>query len=58
MRSRLRELEKAHQTFYYWSLRGLALPVPTERLPVLVTFSEDEFKNLNRLLAEHPVRGR
>ena len=58
VRTRLRELEKAHQTFYYWyALRGLALPVPKERLPVIVAFQEDEFKHLNGLLSENPVNG-
>jgi hypothetical protein len=58
VKSRLHELEKAHQTFYYWfAVRGIALPVSTERLPVIVTFQEDGFKTLNALLTDHPVTG-
>lgn len=58
VKSRLLLLEQNLHRYYYWfALRGIALPVPTERLPVIVPFQPDEFKMLNEQLAAASVLG-
>jgi hypothetical protein len=58
VKSRLLLLEQNLHRYYYWfALRGIALPAPTERLPVIVPFQADEFKMLNEQLAAAPVSG-
>ena len=45
VKNRLIRLDKTFQSFYYWfALRGVALPIPTERQPIVVAFNEKEYK--------------
>jgi hypothetical protein len=43
VKTRLTRLEDNFKSYYYWfALRGVQLPVPHERLPVVVTFNKDD----------------
>jgi Protein of unknown function (DUF1570) len=49
---RVKALEHNLKGFYYWwTLRGVALPMPKERLVAMVTTSEDDFKYFHKGLA-------
>ena len=58
VQGRLARLEDSLRTYYYWfALKGVVLPVPTERLPALLTAKEPEFKRTRDSLAGPPVVG-
>jgi Protein of unknown function (DUF1570) len=58
VQGRLAHLEDSLRTYYYWfALKGVVLPVPTERLPALLTAKEPEFKRTRDSLASPPVVG-
>jgi len=58
VQGRLARLEDSLRTYYYWfALKGVVLPVPTERLPALLTEREPEFKRTRNSLADPPVVG-
>jgi Protein of unknown function (DUF1570) len=59
VQDRLAHLEDSLRTYYYWfALKGVkVLPVPTERLPALLTAKEPEFKRTRNSLADPPVVG-
>jgi hypothetical protein len=58
VQGRLKYLEESLRTYYYWfALKGVALPVPTERLPALLTTKEPEFKRTRDSLTDPPVVG-
>ena len=58
IQGRLAYLEDSLRTYYYWfALKGVVLPVPTERLPALLTEKEPEFKRTRDSLAGPPVVG-
>src|SRR5262249_11762917 len=51
VKSRLKGLEDMYRTFYYWhALKGPVLPVPKERLIVIVAQNEDD-ENLKEFRA-------
>src|SRR5262249_49940393 len=50
--SRADRLERHMRGFYYWwAVRGLALPMPKEKLVALVTANDDEFRHFKGKLA-------
>ncbi len=56
VQERLARLEDAMRTFYYWfALRGIALPVAEERQPALLTAKEPEFHRTRDSLADPAV---
>jgi len=58
VQERLAQLEDSLRTYFYWfALKGVVLPVPTERLPALLTTKEPEFKRTRNSLADPPVVG-
>jgi hypothetical protein len=55
-KSALADLENTFRGYYYWwALRGIALPVPRERQVVVVTHEPSDFRRLHDLLAAGPV---
>ena len=49
-------LENAIRGFYYWfALRGIALPVPHNRQVVVLTSKEDDFEQLHKIFTSGPV---
>jgi hypothetical protein len=58
VQGRLARLEDSLRTYYYWfALKGVVLPVPTERLSALLTEREPEFKRSRDSLSDPPVVG-
>ncbi len=54
--ARLRRLEDAFQSKYYWfALQGKQLPVPQERLLAILTADERDFRHLNQVLDSSPI---
>jgi len=48
----LNQLEDSFRAYYYWwALRGIALPVPKTRLIAVVTEKDDDYKRLQKHLA-------
>jgi hypothetical protein len=53
---RLDRLETSFRSFFYWwAMRGISLPVPTERLIAVCTEKTDDFKKLRQQLTNSPV---
>jgi hypothetical protein len=56
VKSHLDQLENSFRGFYYWfALKGVALPVPTHRQLVLLTNEEKDFEQFHKTLAAGPV---
>ncbi len=56
VQERLARLEDSMRTFYYWfALRGIALPVAEERQPALLTAKAPEFQRTRDSLTDPPV---
>ncbi len=56
VKARLTRLEENLRDYYYWwALHGKALPMPKEKLVVVVTASRDEFKYFHNGLSGSPV---
>ncbi len=56
IQSHREHLENAIRGFYYWfALRGIALPVPHTRQVVVLTSKEDDFEQLHKILTSGPV---
>ena len=52
----IEHLENALRGFYYWfALRGIALPVPQERQVVVLTSKVDDFEQLHKILTPGPL---
>ena len=49
-------LENSFRSFYYWfALRRIALPVPRNRLVVILTKQKSDFNKLHKILTSSPV---
>jgi hypothetical protein len=56
IKSHSEHLENAFRGFYYWfALRGIALPVPPNRQVVVLTSKTDDFELLRKILTAGPV---
>jgi hypothetical protein len=56
VQSHLELLENSFRGFYYWfALKGIALPVPKQRLVAVVTSREKDFKHFQKILTSSPV---
>jgi hypothetical protein len=56
VKAQLDRLEKTFRSFYYWwAMRGINLPMPSERLVAILTEKGEEFKRLNKHLTASPV---
>jgi hypothetical protein len=56
VRSQMQRLENSFRGYYYWwALKGIALPVPRERQVAVLTDKADDFKRLQKQLTASPV---
>lgn len=56
VQSRLNRLEAAYRSFYYWfALKGKALPVPDYRLVAMLVEDEKVFRRLNQIFDSAPM---
>jgi Protein of unknown function (DUF1570)/Papain family cysteine protease len=56
VRAPLDLLENSFRGFYYWfALKGIALPVPNQRQAAVVTSREKDFHHLHKILTSGPV---
>jgi hypothetical protein len=56
VQSHLDLLENSFRGFYYWfALKGIALPVPKQRLVAVVTSQDKDFKHFQKILTSSPV---
>jgi hypothetical protein len=56
VQSHLDLLENSFRGFYYWfAMKGIALPVPKHRLVAVVTSQEKDFKHFQKILTSSPV---
>lgn len=56
VKHRLDRLEDNYSTFFYWfALKGVALPVPTERLVAVLVMRQDEFDRQHQIFDSVPL---
>jgi hypothetical protein len=56
VKARLARLEQNYRSFFYWfALKGKALPVPEERLVAVLVSREDEFNRQHQIFDEEPL---
>src|SRR5439155_3891019 len=56
VQSRLGKLEQAYHTFYYWfALKGHALPVPDSRLVAILADNDNDFKQQHLMFDSVPL---
>jgi hypothetical protein len=56
VKAHLSQLENSFRGFYYWfALKGVALPTPSRRQVVVLTGSEKDFDSYHKALASGPV---